>query len=436
MAVNPLIALGVQGVDTATPLANLANIQAQQQRTQLMGRQIDQADRRMALEERQFDLLKSKWDSEQVDADTKRRLQNNVIDSLRARSAFKVGGERGLRDFLAQNIQRNNADGLDSKETTQVLSMLDAGQVDDVVKMLDDNIMIGERLDIIKPGQDPKDPLVKDFTEGDKIVTKQYNRSTGGWDPLAEGPRFQQDQTLTEIADPTSPTGTRLVPRAQAVGQPGKPPSGMSVEVGPDGTVRMSQGRQGNGLTNSTQTQVEKDALNTGEMLAQVRSFADRFKPEYFTIGGRLDRAISGGKAKFDPALLGPEEREKYQEATRFAADLGRLQAQQINQLYGAALSEGESERAKTFVVNPTDDPIMAQQKIDSYQKYLRRAQAKYAYIRKHGLSVDDVPIDSMPDLMNQRAVEIEAELSKTMAGDELRKAVNQRLAEEFGLLN
>lgn len=52
-------------------------------------------------------------------------------------------------------------------------------------------------------------------------------------------------EPLVEIADPDSPTGTRMVPRSQAAGMPGKPPSGLSIETGPDGSTRITQGRQG-----------------------------------------------------------------------------------------------------------------------------------------------------------------------------------------------
>ena len=35
---------------------------------------------------------------------------------------------------------------------------------------------------------------------------------------------------LKEVADPKSPTGTKMVPRSQAAGMPGKPASGWSIE--------------------------------------------------------------------------------------------------------------------------------------------------------------------------------------------------------------
>lgn len=36
-----------------------------------------------------------------------------------------------------------------------------------------------------------KDPLIKTFKEGDKFITKQYNRGTGEWEKMGEAPRYK-----------------------------------------------------------------------------------------------------------------------------------------------------------------------------------------------------------------------------------------------------
>ena len=64
--------------------------------------------------------------------------------------------------------------------------------------------------------------------------------------PIPGGPQDPavkaRGQKPVLIGDPTSPTGTRNVMAADAVGQPGPPKSGQSFSVGPDGTVTFTQG--------------------------------------------------------------------------------------------------------------------------------------------------------------------------------------------------
>ena len=67
------------------------------------------------------------------------------------------------------------------------------------------------------------------------------------------------DATLVEIADADSPTGTRFVRRADAIGQPGKPPSGTRLTVGPDGQVEFTQGRGGFGAAAPVSTERQTD---------------------------------------------------------------------------------------------------------------------------------------------------------------------------------
>lgn len=61
-------------------------------------------------------------------------------------------------------------------------------------------------------------------------------------------PDRPKPEPLVQIFDPTSPTGTRFVPRSQAAGRPGKPASSLMVEQTPDGTFRVIQGSNAGGL--------------------------------------------------------------------------------------------------------------------------------------------------------------------------------------------
>src|SRR3990167_3800959 len=67
--------------------------------------------------------------------------------------------------------------------------------------------------------------------------------------PIGESPFTKPDQQLEQVYDPNSPTGTRMVPRAQAAGQPGKPGFGATVKQTPGGGLEVSFGPgQGGGI--------------------------------------------------------------------------------------------------------------------------------------------------------------------------------------------
>lgn len=218
MAINPLIALGGQPIDTATPLQNMLTIQDLKQRRDMQQQQLAQGERRLAADERMTDLRERELNINALAAEDQRRLTNNVVDSLRAKAALETGGKDGLNRFLAENYARNEAAGLDSRETLQVFDMANSGNIEDVQRMLDFNINVGERLGILQPGQKPDAPVVREFTEGDQTVSRQWDAATGKWVPLSSGPRFAPDKP----DGPGSPIGKLIRDREAFASQYGE----------------------------------------------------------------------------------------------------------------------------------------------------------------------------------------------------------------------
>jgi hypothetical protein len=247
--------------------------------------------------------------------------------------------------------------------------------------------------------------------------------------------RAQNTGALVEIYDPSSPTGTKFVPRDQAIGQPGKPPSSMEITTA-DGTV-IRQGRASGtgGLEKSTKGAVEKEAIKSADMLSQVRKIRQEFDPQYYALPEQARNAARGLRAKFDPSSLQGQELSDYKKFRSYSANIGRTQAQQINDLYGAALSGTEAKRAKTFIVNESDDAITADEKLRAYEELMTLATAKNSYILQNGLSAEEISVDRMPDIMRKRGDQIEQELSRSgIAGPQINAAVRQQLRSEFGL--
>ena len=257
-------------------------------------------------------------------------------------------------------------------------------------------------------------------------------------------PRAAGDVQLQEVYDPTSPTGTRLVARGDAVGQPGKPGSkgGFRVYTDENGNQVVEMGApSGVGLQRRTVGTVEDNLLSAGDTLSQLTAIRAKFEPQFQAFGTRLGMMWSAGIEKLNPDALGPEEQRQLSDFTRYKAEAGQLFALTLKDLSGVAVNPQEFERAKAWLPTPGDglldgdSPTELRAKLDRFEEFTRSALMKYSYIRRHGLTVNDVDVEQMPTLMQQRGDALAAELGQQgLQGQALVQAVKQGLADEFGL--
>lgn len=131
---------------------------------------------------------------------------------------------------------------------------------------------------------------IRTYEKNGKKITDSWDGND--WAKLGDSPEWQPDQSLVEIADSTSPTGTRMVPRDQAAGQPGKGaqdrvPAGYRVKS--DGTLEFIPGGPADPKAHGTR-------YNNEQNLAA--GFAGRMDEA----NGDLDRINNNPKyAGFDP---------------------------------------------------------------------------------------------------------------------------------------
>lgn len=166
-----------------------------------------------------------------------------------------------------------------------------------------------------------------------------------------------EDRTLVEIYDPNSPTGTRMVPRAEAAGQPGRPGSGLSVTTNPDGTVSLVQGRGAgtqSGLGQATVNKVEGKIVDAEDMIARLGQVEKSFDPSLLTYTGDIERTWLRWKDKAGAASPADKTQlAKY--ATLRQEGLNNL-SQYLNQLSGAAITVQEFERLQKAMPDPVND--------------------------------------------------------------------------------
>lgn len=230
--------------------------------------------------------------------------------------------------------------------------------------------------------------------------------------------------------------GPRLVATA-----PGRATAGQSLTVGADGTVQFTQG--GGPITGPTLNKIEDKIINQGDTLAQITAIRSKFRPEFQEIGTRVGAKWAALKAKAGgAAALSPDEKGLLRDFSAFRAEAGQMFSLTLKELSGAAVTPPEMKRAEAWLPNPGngitdgDDPVTLQTKLDRFEEFTRRALMKYHYIRNNGLTINDVDVDQMPQVMQQRGDAVYAEITaQGLQGDEARAATLQRLADEFGLM-
>ncbi len=253
-------------------------------------------------------------------------------------------------------------------------------------------------------------------------------------DKMLEGPQ------LEEVFDPDSPTGTRLLPRREAAGKPGKPSTGFEITTGPEGTTIKTGVRQTGGgevLSKPTQTKLEEEIRTAQAGLQRLDSIVAAFKPEYLTLPTKASMAVAAGKELLGMELT-EEQKTALTEYTAFKRDSVDNLNRYIKDITGAQMSEAEADRLRKGVPDPEEDsPTQFKAKLDATVKSLRLTAARASFALRHGLGMSTVPLETMPQLIDNRGAELEAQLRRANPGlpeDQIRAQVRAQLRTEFGI--
>lgn len=299
-------------------------------------------------------------------------------------------------------------------------------------------------------------PQITTMREGGNDVTYRVHPD-GRMERLAVGQAWapeKPDQTLVEIADDSSPTGTRMVPRSQAAGQPGKPASGMIFESDGKGGMRLVQGRVGPGgnLDRQTVKEIEERQLNQVDALARLDEIEKQYDPSFLRLAPRTGQAITSMK-DFMGVSISPEDQESLTRFAKFRQSTTRNLNQTIKEITGAAMGVQEAERIISTMPNAGtgvfdgDSPTAFKAKLDGAIQATRNALMRYAYAKKNGLPMGDpkgdrlygIALDDMPRLVSERGAALFKEIGDANPGaspEAVRLAVRDALAAEFGTGN
>jgi len=221
----------------------------------------------------------------------------------------------------------------------------------------------------------------------------------------------------------------------------------MSLETMPDGTTRLvmgsgaAKGGVQTGVQPGTQKDIEQHLLSASQDLSQLQGIRARFNPEYQTFQGQWQ----GGWLKLKDKAgyqLDPKEQEYLNKFTSYRAESGQMLADVLKRMSGTAVTEPEMKRQEVYLIKAGtglfdgDSPEQVKAKLDRFEQFQRRAVARLNYVRKSGMSIQNVPLESLDGIMKKQAKTImEANMKKGIKGDELKNQTQRDLAEMFGLV-
>ena len=199
-------------------------------------------------------------------------------------------------------------------------------------------------------------------------------------------------------------------------------------------------------LGKTGQGKVDEDLLNNSARIARLTSIQNAFKPEYANVGNRTKLTALSAMSKFGKQL-DPKDQKQLGEFAEYKRTAITNLNQTIKDLTGAAMGVQEADRIISSLPNPGtgifdgDDATTFQSKLNGAIKEVKNALARSAYIKRNGMSINDVPLERMPALMNERGQAIERELIVAQPGlakdkKALQRRTRERLSQEFGLVS
>ena len=181
---------------------------------------------------------------------------------------------------------------------------------------------------------------------------------------------------------------------------------------------------------------VDKELLGIGRSRVGLQRTLSQLDPEYLTVPFQAKMSFAAGKERIG-VPLNEEDRTKLANYSQFKQTSMRDLNQYINDITGAAIGSGEeAARIRAGIPDPEkDSPTQFQAKLQNTIALGKQFEARLGYVKKNGLKLTDVSVESIPAKMRAREAEIiqKFNLDPTKPND--KAAIRTKLSEEFGLL-
>jgi len=356
-----------------------------------------------------------------------------------AKVAGMLGGAYGVSqvndDFKARGddyAQALSAMSSDPKVTEGVPALKDPTTGKELVPAV--NPGIDSMIAILNSGKNATNPDVQEYAQ------QLQQRDLEGKNSM----RYK----LQEVYDPQSPSGTRFVSEADAMGMAGKPSKSQRISVGPDGQITIEDGVTlgtggGKSLAKPTVNKIEEKLLDSSEAQARLKNIEASFKPEYLQYDTIFSNSLANQKDKMGMAPS-PEDAVKMAEFTQFRQNAGDNLNRTIKDLTGSAMGENEAQRIINSAPNAGtglfdgDGPTRFQAKLQNSAKLAGDAIKRMNWAKAQGLDPlkTGVELHQVPALIEREGARIESEIRAQNPGaqeEQINNAVRLRLGQIFG---
>lgn len=185
---------------------------------------------------------------------------------------------------------------------------------------------------------------------------------------------------------------------------------------------------------------VDEGLLDTSAALMRMDRIGKNYRPEWSEFGTQAGMKLSGMAERYLGVKMDPKKKESFQQYTAWRRNTLDNLNKGIKEATGSAMGAAEAERIIASMPSPDDSPSEFQQKLDDTVSQYRMAMARFTYIKRQGgnMSIEDVPLEKMPDIMRARDAELEAASLRKypdMDKSERDRLIKRQLAQEFGLV-
>jgi len=192
-------------------------------------------------------------------------------------------------------------------------------------------------------------------------------------------------------------------------------------------------------LGKAAETKVDEGLLDTSATLMRLNGIRKQYKPEWSEFSTQAGMKLNQLGEKYLGIKVAPAAQQKFRQYTQWRQKAKNNMNLTIQSLTGAAMGKEEAERIIATLPSDDDSPTEFQAKLDGAEEQTKMALARFTYIKRNrGMSIADVPLEAMPEVMRARDREIEGEVLRrypNMDQAERNDLIKRQLAQEFGLI-
>lgn len=189
-------------------------------------------------------------------------------------------------------------------------------------------------------------------------------------------------------------------------------------------------------------TKVDEGLLDATARKSRLTNIQKGFRPEFLETPTRLGIAWDTFKERLG-GNLNTKDKKIMTDFYVFKKDSLNEVSQYIKEITGSAMSIQEADRIRSILPDAGDSwysgdsPTQFKAGLERAIRDIKTAEARLVYIKRNGISMESVPLERMPEIMNQRGAELEKIVMQkypNISPEDMRNTVKRQLAQEFGL--